>query len=392
MSGALGWPITIRVDVTVVIPSHRRPEKLAACLRSLAGQRLEADRFEVLVGFDGPEPESEALAWSAWGEAGGDPGGLRIFQLEKSGYQAVRNALLPEARGRVLASTNDDVIADPLWLSAHVREHELASASGATVVVSGASPWVVHQPDRLFDRLVRETSMVFFYDVMEAWAARGEPDKDWGFRHAWGLNMSAPTEAVRAVGGFVVLPGGYGYEDNELAFALGERFAARVLYRPEARVAHDHRMEPFEYLRREYLLGYAAMGLAVQRPACARAMFGREILSRDEVEYCRQAVAREKRAASQARGLFEHTAAMPASAVGGAHAPALLRMIYQQHLPLKRWCWRRGLLDSFEGRPCEPGPALDELDASGKSAAGVARPGDPGATQTKPRAMARRTA
>ena len=33
-------------------------------------------------------------------------------------------------------------------------------------MVLGSAPWKVHEPDSLFDRLIRETSMVFFYDQM----------------------------------------------------------------------------------------------------------------------------------------------------------------------------------------------------------------------------------
>src|SRR5690606_7562160 len=138
-------------------------------------------------------------------------------------------------------------------LAAHVAAHEEADRElGRPAMVVGAAPWKVHAPDRLFDRLLRETSMVFFYDRMNTPEARADRWRDWGFRHAWGLNVSARTDLVRDAGGMSVFPTTYGYEDDELAFRLHERHGTPVLYRPEARARHDHRMDPADYLRREY--------------------------------------------------------------------------------------------------------------------------------------------
>jgi len=50
-----------------------------------------------------------------------------------------------------MLSTNDDVLADPGFVKAHFRCHEEARREGRVVIVSGFSPWVVHEPDRAFD-------------------------------------------------------------------------------------------------------------------------------------------------------------------------------------------------------------------------------------------------
>ena len=209
------------MQISVIIPTHQRPAKLAACLRALAAQTLDGREYEVLVGFDGGDAHGTRAAADAWKGAleaqnpGAGGGALQLIEVPRCGITNVRNHLLARASGRVMLSTNDDVIPDPRLLEAHAREHEAASGRGTPVIVSGSSPWVVHQPDRLFDRLVRETSMVFFHDRMIA--AQAEPMRDWGYRHAWGLNMSAPMDLVREVGGFTVFPAWYGYEDNELS-------------------------------------------------------------------------------------------------------------------------------------------------------------------------------
>ncbi len=332
---------------SVIIPTYQRPQKLHNCLRALGAQTT--DQFEVLVGFDGPDPRGMEAAHQAC------PPSLRprlkLIACPRVGYTTVRNLLLREARGSLMISTNDDVIPDPGWVQAHLQAHD--ALRGRVAVIVGDSPWVIHHPDRLFDRLVRETSMVFFYKAMNGPEPNTElprGEKDWGFRHSWGLNISAPMDAVHEVGGFTVFPAWYGYEDNEFAFKLRQRFDAPVLYRPAARLMHDHRMEPRDYLTREFSLGYAALGFAQTSPECAHAMFGRDITSAAELSYSREYIARERAAAARALGAFLKLASMPASLLDLAEGGPLRELLYQQHLPLKRWMWRAGLIAAAEGR------------------------------------------
>lgn len=337
------------MDVSVIIPTRGRPEKLGACVAGLAGQTPGAGRFEVLVGVDGgaESPEEAAAAEGAARAGWGGSGGLRVVACARGGQAQVRNALVERARGETLVFLNDDVRPEPGLLAAHVAAQR---ESGGALVV-GAAPWVVGERDSLFARLVRETSMVFFYDRMDEALASGEAgrDHDWGFRHAWLLNLSAPAELVRRAGGFAVFPETYGYEDDEFAFRCGRRFGTRVLYRPEAVARHDHPMTPGAYLERERRLGRAAWGFAGAAPECALAMFGRDVRSAEEVAYARAFVERERANAERVRPVFEALERVPADALPPRDDPAgamLVRALGQQHLMLKRWAWRAGLLEA----------------------------------------------
>jgi glycosyltransferase involved in cell wall biosynthesis len=335
------------MDVSVIIPTHGRPRKAAACVRALAGQTLEPGRYEVLVGLDGPDPDTERLVAEAWPDP--PPDTLRVVTCRRGGYNAVRNELLPMCRGATLVSLNDDVRPRPEFLEVHQTEQRRGAEAGCPAIVVGGSPWVPPETDRLFDRLVRETSMVFFYDRMDD----ADPDRDWGFRHAWGLNVSMPAEAVSAVGGWTAFPLEYGYDDLEIAWRLRKRFGARVLYRQSALAPHDHRYDPRGYLEREFRLGRSAWMFAMGNPEFARDVFGRNIASKSEIAYCRDFVLNERAAAARAIISFERLADLPASLVDGPHAATLVRLLYEQHLPLKRWMWRAGLLAAAEDRPVE---------------------------------------
>ncbi len=348
------------VRISVIIPTFGRPAKLANCLSALAASALPADQFEVLVGVDGADDGVSDAGNRAWRDAGGRDGGLFIEAAPWAGLAAVRNRLLPRAKGDVLLFFNDDVRAQPGCLGAHLAAQE---RFGGESLVVGDAPWVIHEPDRLFDRMIRETSMVFFYDKMRG---SNDPARDWGFRHAWPLNLSAPAGLVRAAKGFTVFPTTYGFEDDEFAWRLSKEHGTAVRFEPGAVVEHDHRMEPDDYLRREYTLGYAAVGFAKTAPRCAEAMFRRDILSDEEISYNRANTQRDLVACGHALTTFRNTAAIAADAINGPHAAHILQVHYQHHLPLKRHVWRRGHLDAIDGREKDHTAVLTSLEEAAR--------------------------
>lgn len=335
------------MELSVLIPTRGRGKKLARCVAALARQTLPGDRYEVVVAFDGPDGAAREACERAWAAAGGRAGGMRVLELPHRGYTVARNELIQAARGRVMVSLNDDVRPSPEFLGVHAREQQERTAAGRPAVVVGHSPYVVPERDTLLNRLVRETGMVFFYDAMNTPEGLADRERDWGFRHCFGLNFSAPMELVRAAGGFTALEHAYGYDDIELAHRLG----MPVIYRPEALAEHDHAYTTADILDRERALGRAAWAFAGVRPGFARDLFGRDIRSAEEVEYSRQFVARERATAGRLRGTFEALGELPPTAVPAGEG-VVVRALAEQHVLLKRWCWRAGLLEGAgEGAP-----------------------------------------
>lgn len=324
-------------EISVIIPTRGRPAKLAACLAGLAGQTAAAERYEVLVGLDGPDAESERAARAAWGGCGAR---MHVETCPRRGYNETRNRLIDLARGRLMLSLNDDVRPGPRLLEVHAAGH----AAAQPAIITGYSPFPQWPGDSLFDRVLRETSMVFFYDQM----AGGPPDKDWGFRHCWGMNFSAPLGPVREVGKFLSFPLQYGYDDIEIAWRLRERYGCPVLFRPDGFAGHDHRYGPREVIDREVRLGRSAWAFAGRNAAFCREVFGRDIRAPQEVAYTREFVIRERRAAERLEPTFLALADVPAGAIDGPHAATLLRSVYQQFGLLKRWNWCRGLLEAAD--------------------------------------------
>ncbi len=348
------------MELSVIIPTHARPARVRACVEALAGQDVPGP-FEVLIGCDGHDPESERAATDAWSTAGAPRERLTVVQCNRQGQAGVRNELLRLAKGRSLVFLNDDMVPLEGHLRAHLLAQRRAERDNRPALVIGASPWKTHDPDTLLHRLIRETSMIFFNDVMDH--APHDPDKDWGFRHAWLLNLSAPTGLVREAGGFTVFPCTYGYEDDELAFRLREKFGTRVLYEPRARALHDHPISAPDYLRREYSLGYAAVGFARTAPDAAGAMFGRDILTAPERAYAGMFLENEQRNASRLCQGFLTLDQLPADSLAGAGSSPVVSLLSQQCLLLKRYLWRAGLADALAGRAMDATPTLQRLGA-----------------------------
>jgi GT2 family glycosyltransferase len=330
------------VDVSVVIPTRNRTERLAACLHALSEQDFPRERYETLVGVDGMDG-GESAVFSALNLRGG------VFPGDQRGPATTRNRVIRRARGRILLLLNDDVVPHPSLLGIHYEEHLRCNQPA---MILGDAPWAITQPDRLFDRLIRETSMVFFYDQMTGDASR-DRDRDWGFRHAWTLNLSAPAECAKSVGGFCEAMSRPVYEDLEFAWRLAQRVGIPVLYRPSAVVTHHHRYEPLEFLKRDIVLGHQAWRLAEVSPQCAMEMFGVEVRSDRETAYTREFLVRQANAARRTMPMFLRLAAMPASSVDGPYSADFIQLIYEQTLFVRRYLWRWGHHAASEGKSIE---------------------------------------
>jgi peptidoglycan/xylan/chitin deacetylase (PgdA/CDA1 family)/glycosyltransferase involved in cell wall biosynthesis len=205
-------------ELSVLIASHDRPEKLRRCLESLAEQSADPASFEVIVADDG-SPESTAALVESF-EA---PWALRLLRLPKGGKSAAQNAAIEAAAAPVCVFLDDDILAGPDLVAAHLaahREQPLALGVG-----------------RLEQRPPADGNW-FGVAHAVAWNERygelAERETDWP--DTYGGNFSAPREKLREVGGFDT--GIEAIEDIELGYRLSEA-GCEPRYLPEATGVHD---------------------------------------------------------------------------------------------------------------------------------------------------------
>jgi glycosyltransferase involved in cell wall biosynthesis len=108
--------------VSVVIPTHDRPQRLERTLRALRAQSLPSDEFEVIVVDDGSDPETQQLLEREEADSGLQ---LRVERRSSAGGPArARNAGWRMARAPLVAFTDDDCEPARSWLAAGLAAWE----------------------------------------------------------------------------------------------------------------------------------------------------------------------------------------------------------------------------------------------------------------------------
>ena len=123
------------MKISVVIPTHKRPELLLRCLAAISKQNLAHTDFEVIVVSDGPDHEIEQylVKWKYINKLN-----LRFLHTsEKKGPAAARNMGWLMARARLVAFTDDDCIPDQHWLrtiDSSYKQQPYIAFTGKTIV------------------------------------------------------------------------------------------------------------------------------------------------------------------------------------------------------------------------------------------------------------------
>ncbi len=260
--------------VSIIIPTrHGSATPALACAQSLKQQLGDED--EILISVDGIECAGHAVPeLSSWACSER----RKVVVGPQSGPGSTRNRALVHSKNEIILFLNDDVIASPNLVQAHRDAHaKRLQASEPDAIMLGDAPWAIAPDDRVIDRLMRETSWVFFYDQMN----NDDPEHDWGFRHAWTLNLSIPRKICEQFDSRLAQPM---FDDLEWAFRVKSKHQAKVLYLPSAKVTHYHRYQPERVYRREVLLGHQAAHLFAVNSELASSIFDDQYSSKTRTE------------------------------------------------------------------------------------------------------------
>jgi glycosyltransferase involved in cell wall biosynthesis len=177
-------------DVSVVIPTYNRVDRLRRVLDALEHQTYPHDRFEVVVVSDGSTDGTDAFLESVESTYR-----IRWFRHPNAGPGATRNRGVSEAQGALVLFVDDDIIATPPLVARHVADHERL---GPGHVVIGPmltpddgfrmSPWIRWEQAMLYKQ----------YDALE----RGEYGAT--DRQFYTGNASVGRRELLALGGFDV--------------------------------------------------------------------------------------------------------------------------------------------------------------------------------------------
>jgi glycosyltransferase involved in cell wall biosynthesis len=226
------------MNVTVIIPTYRRPQDLARCLEALKKQTRLAD--EVLVIVRDTDPET----WTFLENFNRDFLPISIVKVSIPGQVAALNAGIDKANGDILSFTDDDAVPYPEWL-ALIETHFLFNENIGGV---GGKDWV-YQNDRLLngERSVVGRIQWFGRAIGNHHFGIGEPREVEILR---GVNMSYRRSAIANFRFDERLLGTGAQVDNDLAFSLKIKQSGwKLIYDPKVEVNH-YMTERFDEDRR----------------------------------------------------------------------------------------------------------------------------------------------
>lgn len=206
------------MNVSVIIPTFKRPRQLLECLEALSVQQLN-EPWEVIVVDDGTSepvhPRVERLIASRhW----------RLIRQDNAGPASARNRGVSEARGDFIAFTDDDCKPEPEWLQRLLR----AARQSPAALVGGST---VNGLKSDFFASVSQLIVDFVYRYFNA-------DPSDAFFLA-SNNILCRREQFMALGGFDASFSRAGAEDRDFC----DRWRMRgwpILWRQEARIEHFH--------------------------------------------------------------------------------------------------------------------------------------------------------
>jgi GT2 family glycosyltransferase len=223
--------------ISIVIPTYARPERLRDCLAALARQTMAADTFEVIVVDDGsPQPVEPPADTALNGPA------VLVIRQQNAGPSAARNRGVAQARGELIALTDDDCLPTPSWLESLATAHrQCPDALVGGITFNG-----------LTDDLFASTSQMIIDLVYEHF--NGDEASAYFLTSN---NMLCSRAAYAELGGFDTSFSRAGAEDRD--FCDRWRASGRpLLLAPVAAIEHRHAQTLRQFLGLHYRYGRGA--------------------------------------------------------------------------------------------------------------------------------------
>ncbi len=220
---------------SVIVPTRNRPEKLRRCLAAVLALEPPGGRLELIVVDDDPaESAAPVLAAAERGER------IRYLTATGCGPATARNLGAVQARGEVLAFTDDDCEPAPGWLRGFAAALSATGAGAAAGHTMNGAPGACSQASQLVIAALGRSS----------WDERGPTFvasnnvcfRRGPFLELGGFDQSFPLAAA---------------EDRDLCerwIEAGGRFAEA----PEAIVVHRHHLSVPSFWRQHFRYGRGA--------------------------------------------------------------------------------------------------------------------------------------
>lgn len=248
------------IQVSVVVPTCRRPELLNRCLAALVEQTFDPAAYEIIVVDDAASEATHCLV-KDWAERTGNllgtnkgsPALQYIPVTEVHGPAAARNLGWRSAVGEIIAFTDDDCIPDRQWLSAGVAKFhpEVIGVSGRLIVPLTTVPTDYERNAAELERAAFATANCFYrreaiaqvngFDQRFKIPWREDSDLLFTLLKQLGIDYQLRQQLDTQLKHFPFIPG-QGWITKSLP---DQPFNPKLVYAPDAIVVHPIRPAPW---------------------------------------------------------------------------------------------------------------------------------------------------
>ena len=227
------------VGVSVAVCTYNRAESLRDTLESLVAQQTNGFTYEIIVVDNNSHDHTKTVAQQFNGKV------KYVFE-PRQGVSYARNKGIQEAKGQVIAFTDDDVIVDPNWIASLYKCFKETKALAVAGKIERL--WNCKRPGWLSDEIMAPLIVQDLGSARKKWDQKNH--------HMVAANMAFHRSAFEKYGLFREELGRRGNsliggEDREIFKRLFED-GASIFYEPRAIVAHKVERERLskEYMRR----------------------------------------------------------------------------------------------------------------------------------------------
>jgi glycosyltransferase involved in cell wall biosynthesis len=223
-------------EISVVIPTYNRLDRLRYVIPALLRSDLRADQYELVVAdSNSNDGTAEYLA-----EIAREHPNVRHLPGPYTGRAMARNAGIDAARADIVLFTDADIVASPDLLSRHLERHK--SHLGIAVVGLELQVGSYEEYEKLRDRPYERRPL------------HPNSRKRLSWLYFLTGNASVRRDDLIRLGKFDESFTGYGHEDLELGYRI-EADGMKILYEPRAVNYHWHPVPYAEQKERMKLAG-----------------------------------------------------------------------------------------------------------------------------------------
>lgn len=242
--------------VSVIVPTHERPDRLAACLDSLLA--LEYPKYEIIVVDNAPTTNTTVDLIKKLADSR-----IRYIREDRQGPSWARNCGIEASKAEILAFTDDDVVVDRYWLASLIKD--FAWGKRVVCVTGLVLPMELETPAQFLFEGVGGYNKGFQRRIFDFQAnqARYPLHPYVAERFGTGASMALKADFLRSIGGFDPALGRVGpvrcSQDIAVFFQVIAR-GKKIMYDPASVAYHSHRRE-YEGLTKQtfnHSVGYTA--------------------------------------------------------------------------------------------------------------------------------------